>query len=279
MQKAFDILGLGLANNISFKKIATKIRAETGKDYQSKHDLFAAIAEGEIRTTDIAKHVNGSVFKEFEGHPVRIHLRIVAKNRFGLLRDISDILYRGVLDLYRLKGWAAKYDADAFFSAEVLVPDFETLSHIFDELEQVEGITGVYRFSNRGVFMFSLAATLTAVVWIAHGYIIRLISISTFNVDYPFVANFLVYLGLVLLIVAVLFMRNLAQKYFPLMRKRKLLWIITFLIPVASTGVLFFETVYFNLHLSWITTLVEVFFIYAYLLTSYIHYSKSMKRI
>ncbi len=278
LQKEFDIAGLGLVDDINFKKLSSKIQKLNGKIYKNKQDLFVAIAEGEIRTADISRHIGNSAFKKFDGHPVRINLRIVAKNRFGLLRDISEILYKNVLDMYSLKGWASKYEVDAFFSVEILVSNLETVSHIFDELEQVEGVTGVYRLSNKGIFTFSIAAALTAAFWIAHGYIIKLISLSTFSIDHPVVTNFLIYLGLLLLIVAVLFMRNLAQKYFPLMRKRKLLWIIAFLIPVAATGVLFVETVYFDLRLSWVTTLVEICFVYAYLLISYFHYVKTMKR-
>jgi GTP pyrophosphokinase len=277
LQKEFDIAGLGLVDNINYKKLLSKIQNVTDKVYQNRQELFAAISEGEIRTTDIAKYVEGSVFKKFDGHPVRIDLRIVAKNKFGLLRDISEILYKNVLDMYSLKGWASKHEEEAFFSAEILVPDLETVSHIFDELEQVEGVTGVYRLSSKGIVLFGLAAILTAAFWISHGYIIKLISLSHFGIDHQTIADFITYFVLILLIVAVLFMRNLTQKYFPLMRKRKLLWTTTFLIPIAATGVLFVETFYFDLQLSWIITLVEVCFIYAYLLISYVHYTKTMK--
>lgn len=278
LQKEFDIAGLGLVENINFKKLITKIRDLTDKVYQNKQDIFAAISEGSIRTADIARYVERSAFTKSSGHPVRVNLRIVAKNRFGLLRDISEVLYKNVLDIFSLKGWASKYEVDAFFSVEILVTDLETVSHIFDELEQVDGVTGVYRLSNKGIFLFSLVASLTAILWIGHGYIIKLITTSSFSVDHPMVADFLIYLGLLVLIIAVLFMRNLAQKYFPLMRNRKFLWILTFLIPVAATLVLFEETVYFDLQLSWVITLVEIFFVYAYLLISYVHYTKTMKR-
>ena len=278
LQKEFDIAGLGLVENINFKKLITKIKNLTSKVYQSKQDIFAAISEGEIRTTDISRYVSSAAFKKLDGQPVRVNLRIVAKNRFGLLRDISEVLYKNVLDLFSLKGWASKYEVDAFFNVEILVPDLETVSHIFDELEQVDGVTGVYRLSNKGIFLFSLVASLTAIFWIGHGYIIKLITVSPLSIEHPLIADFMIYFGLLILITAVLFMRNLAQKYFPLMRKRKLLWIITFLIPIAATAVLFQETVYFGLELSWITTLVEICFIYVYLLISYVNYTKTMKQ-
>jgi len=278
LQKEFDIAGLGLIDQVNFKKLNAKIHDITDEEYSSKQDLFVAIAEGRIRPTDIVRYAESSSMKKISGQPIRVSIRIVAKNRFGLLRDISEILYKNVLDLYSLKGWASKYEVDAFFSLEALVVDLETVSHIFDELKQVDGITEVYRLSKKGIWLFGFASTLTASVWIGHGYIIKLISNSTFKIDHPIIADLLIYFGLITLITAVLFMRNLAQKYFPVMRQRKLLWIITFLIPVAATGVLFVETLYFNLRLSWIATLVEVCFIYAYLLISYVHYVKTMKR-
>lgn len=278
LQKEFDIVGLGLVEKINFKKLSKKICVSHNKTYEDMQDLFVAISEGEIRTDDIARHVENSSFKKSDGLPVRINLRIVAKNRFGLLKDISEILYKNVLDMYSLKGWASKYEVDAFFNVEILVPDLDTVSHIFDELEQVEGITGVYRLSNKGILLFGIAATLTAAFWISHGYIIKFINISHFGIEHPSIADALIYLMLLLLVVAVLFMLNLTRKYFPVMRKRKLLWIATFLIPVAATGVLFVETIYFDLQLSWITAFAEIGFIYAYLLINYFHYVKTMKQ-
>lgn len=278
LQKEFDIAGLGLVENINFKKLISKIRDLSSQSYENKQEIFAAISEGKIRTSDISRYVASSSFKKVDGQPVRVNLRIVAKNRFGLLRDISEVLYKNVLDIFSLKGWASKYEVDAFFNVEILVPDLETISHIFDELEQVDGVTGVYRLSSRGILLFSIAASLTALIWIGHGFIIKLITLSPLGLDHPMLADFVIYLGLLILIIAVLFMRNLAQKYFPLMRKKKLLWILTFIIPVAATIVLFEETLYFDLHLSWITTLVEICFIYVYLLVSYVNYRKTMKQ-
>ncbi len=279
LQKQFDILGLGLVENVNFKKISGRIKEETGKIYQSRDDIYAAVAEGEIQTDDVIGHVDGSGLKNLNGKPIRIDLRIVAKNRFGLLREISEILYNNVLDMYSLKGWASKYETDAFFSAEILITNLDVLSHIFDEIEQVEGVTGIYRLSTKGITLFTITSSMAALLWIAHGFIIRTLSQSSLMLGHPWITDFLIYLGLFLMIVAVLLVRNLAQKYFPFMRNRRLLWMISFILPVVASTVLFFEMIYFDLKLNWITTLIEVVFVYAYLLMNYIHFRKTMKQI
>ncbi|MBI5754365.1 bifunctional (p)ppGpp synthetase/guanosine-3',5'-bis(diphosphate) 3'-pyrophosphohydrolase [Candidatus Peregrinibacteria bacterium] len=277
LQKHFDIVGAGMVSDINFKKIKAKIQKDFGKEYDTMDDLYAAIAEGEIRTSDVVKYIGSTDFEKFEGKPVRVILRIVAKNRFGLLRDISEILYNNVLDMYTLKGWASKYETNAFFSVEILVPNLDVLSHIFDEIEQVEGVTDIYRLSSKGLLIFSIVAFFTTCLWVAHGFIIRVISQSSFESDHPFFANLLINFGLLLMITTVLYISNLGRKYFPLMRNRKLLWVFTFIIPVVATVLLFMEMVYFNLKLSWLTTLTEICFVYIYLLINYMHFVKSRK--
>lgn len=278
LQKEFDISGLGLFENLSFKRLRNKLAQKFGKNFMDSENLLIGIAEGDIRARDVVKVARGLEFlKKNEDAPragIKISLKILAKNRFGLLRDIAEVMYKNVLDMYTLKGWASREEEDAFFTMDVLVADLETVSRIFDELKQVEGITSVYRISSKGIILFYFASFITAVIWIAHPFILRLLSISKIREEYLFSTDLIIYFGLLCLIFTVLYLANIAQKYFPLVRQKKLIWIVSFSIPALATLVLFWELFYFQLELSWLAILIEISLIYGYLLMNYINFRK-----
>ncbi|MEK7547323.1 MAG: RelA/SpoT family protein, partial [Patescibacteria group bacterium] len=159
LQKEFDISGLGICESFPFKKVQLILERSFGKAFNSLDEVFVAIGEGEVNAGDIAKEIsdnyryagrfkaknNGKQLKK----GFKVFLKVVAKNRFGLLKDISEVLYKDVLDMYSLKGWASKYEEDAYFTTEILVDDLATISHIFDELYQIEGVRYVYRITSK----------------------------------------------------------------------------------------------------------------------------------
>lgn len=278
LQKEFDISGLGLFENLNFKRLRNKLEQKFKKNFENSEDLLSGIAEGGIRARDVVKVARESEFfkkiKKSPGGEIKIDLKILAKNRFGLLRDIAEVMYKNVLDMYTLKGWASREEEDAYFTTEILVPNLETVSHIFDELKQVEGVISVYRISSKGTFLFYLVSFITAVIWIAHPFILQMISISEVREEHVFITDLIIYFGLSVLIFTVLYLTNIVQKYFPLVRQKKLIWIVSFSIPALATLVLFFELFYFQLELSWLVILIEIALIYGYLLMSYINFRK-----
>src|SRR3990167_4590210 len=155
--------------------------------------LFVAIGEGELRAADVIRTVESGYkhagffisgkkgLSHRKDNNVKVLIKIVAKNRFGLLRDIAEVLYKNVLDMYSLKGWASRYEEDAHFSAELLVEDLETVSHIFDELYQVEGVVSVCRISPRGIISFYSLSLLSVILWIFHPFVLRLVTKSEFR--------------------------------------------------------------------------------------------------
>jgi len=283
LQKEFDIVGLGLCENINFKKLYPELARDFGQKSKNPEDIFIAIAEGDIKATDVAMLVKGSSLfskkKTASDKGIRVSLRIVAKNRFGLLRDISEVLYKSVLDMYSLKGWAAKHDEAAYFTSDILVKDLETLSRIFDELKQVENIISIYRVSTKWVIIFSVASFFTAALWVSHAFILKLIRELSFIKLHPWLEKIVTYFGFLLLIVTVLYLTSAVKKYFPFVRYKKLLWAISFSIPLLAILLLFIELLYFDLEMSLLGILIEILFIYGYLVMSYINFRKITRQI
>lgn len=281
LQKEFDIVGLGLCENVNFRKLRKLLLNQYAKSFKNLEELFIAVGEGDVRAVDIVKSLNTKNGKDyFENKDeeskkgIEVSLKIMAKNRFGLLRDIADVLYRNVLDMYSLKGWASKYEEDAFFTSELLVADYETVSQLFDELDQIEGVVSVCRISTKGLWTFRIAAAFTALAWIMHPFILKLISVSAFHESYPVVSNVFIYFGLFFLIFIVLYLTSLIQKYFPFARRRKLPWILVFSLPLLATATLFVELFYFKLELSLLVICIEIIVIYAYIVMNYINFRK-----
>ena len=254
-----------------------------GKNLKNLEDLFISIAEGDIKATDVAMLIKeSSLFSRNKTAPskgIKVSLKIVAKNRFGLLRDISEVLYKNVLDMYTIKCWAAKHEEAAYATSEILVKDMETLSRLFDELKQVESIISIYRVSTKWMIIFSVASFFTAALWVSHAFILKLISETSFIKTHPWLSNVITYFGFLLLIATVLYLTSAVKKYFPFVRYKRLLWTISFSIPILATLLLFIELVYFDLEMSLFGILIEIFFIYGYLVMSYINFRKITRQI
>lgn len=288
LQKEFDIAGLGLCENINFKKLQPILAKNFKKNLKDLEELFIAIGEGEIEAMDVVNIIKFSykdIQKEtpenrekMEQQGVKVHLKIVAKNRFRLLRDISDVLYKYALDMYSLKGWASRQEENAYFTAYLLVKDLRTVSHIFDELEQIDEVRSVYRISTRGIILFYILLPVVLGFWVFHPVILRILSNSVFVKHHPLTADFLIYGGLLVLIFMIFYLNVVLKKYFPVVRNKKLVWVFAFILPIAAISLLAMELLYFNLSLSWPVLLLEMILVYAYLAMSYRNFRKTIGR-
>jgi GTP diphosphokinase / guanosine-3',5'-bis(diphosphate) 3'-diphosphatase len=282
-QKELDISGLGLIRDLSFKKLKPGFVKEFGRNFKSMQDLFVSIGSGEIKASKVVKSLNGSSYDTSKrgGQGIRVLIKIVAKNRFGLLRDISDVFYENVIDMYTLKGWASKQEADAYFTADVKVDDLNTVSYLFDELEQMEDVKHVYRVSKKGQFLFYLAMALTSVAWIVHPFFLRVLAQSEQSLVPQFWVTSLIYIGGISLIGMLYWITAIVSKYFPMLRNinRRWSWTLAFLIPILGIGVLAMEIIYFKFELSWTVVAFEIMAVYTYLLLNYRNYRKFMKKI
>lgn len=277
LQKEFDIAGLGLCTSVNFKKLKNNIELNLGKTVKNLEELFIVIGEGEIKASDIVGLVEGGG-KMSIAKGIRINIKISAKNRFGLMRDISEVLYKHALDMYSLKGWASRYEVDAYFTAELLVKDALTISKLFDELEQIEEVLFVHRVSHKGMVLFYVATCLVIAAWIMHPFILRFASETSFRNNYPKLATIMLYGGFCLIFFAIFYLANIVKKYFPIVRNKKLLWVGVFSLPILAIGMLAVEIFVFKLDLSWLVILVEILAIYGYLGLNYSSFKKSIPK-
>lgn len=284
LQKEFDIAELGLCGRINFKKLREILLNNLNKDFKTFDDVLAAICEGDLRAIDVVAYVQENlkhkkkIFEDDLGKGVRISLKIIAKNRFGLLRDIADILYKHALDMYSLKGWASKYEKDAYFTTELLVKNPLIISQIFDELQQIEDVQYVYKISRKGNIIFNIMVVFAAAVWIFHPFLIRLAINMGFEKKYPLISYLCLYLGFLSMFMLILILTSIIQKYFPMVRNKMLLWIIAFSVPLLAILILIIELFYFNLELNWLILLCELLLVYAYITINYLNYKKIMKK-
>lgn len=278
LQKEFDILGWGLIDSLNFKKVREYLMRTTGKHYNNLEEIFLAIGEGEIKSVTVVKalsgHKSASVVPPTKG--IGMSIKIVGKNRFGLLRDISDVIYKTASDIGFLKGWVSRSNDEAFFSIHIKVDSIEDARKIFNELEQVDDVNRVYRVSTKGLMVFGIFGILATLVWILHPIFIRDFINSSFAIANPLQTNLVMYVSLFGLLAILVYLNNVLKNYFPMFRNKMPVWILTFTIPVISTATLAMEIIYFKLNLSWLVILTEILVIYVYLGITYRNFKKFM---
>lgn len=289
LQKEFDIYGLGICQNVNFKKLKIRLKEMLDKNFKNISELFIAICEGDVKAINVvralekdykhARRYTGKMTDKDFKKGIRVYMKVVANNRFGLLRDISEVLYKHAINMYSLKGWASKFEKTAYFTSQILVEDLETVSHIFDELEQIEDVRSVYRISRKGLYLFSVGVTFIGIAWIFHPLILRFLGESEFQESNPIISGFVLYAGLFSLIFMVLYLTSVVKKYFPIVRNAARLWFIAFTIPIIAIIALAIELLIFDLTLSWLAIFLEVTLIYGYIGLSYLNFKKTTRRI
>ncbi|MBI4235613.1 bifunctional (p)ppGpp synthetase/guanosine-3',5'-bis(diphosphate) 3'-pyrophosphohydrolase [Candidatus Peregrinibacteria bacterium] len=264
LQKEFDIASLGVVANMNFKKISEAIGDNFEYSYNNIEDVLVAIGQGDLKAVDVVKSIKKDAKEGRKSGMIKVIVKIVAKNRFGLLRDVSEVLYRNASDMSYLKGYTAHSEEDAYFTAKILVKDIASVGKTFDELVQIEGVKDVYRVSNKGLILTYIFGTITAFLWILHPLLLKM------QDQNPWVLNIVLFC----LFLSVILVMNVVKKYFPYIRKKLLLWAITFSLPVLSLLILLIEIFYFNLQLNWTSLLIEIAIIYTYLGISFFQFRK-----
>lgn len=246
VQKEFDIAGMGYLHDIPFKKTRQAILEAFNQDFSSIHDLYIAVGGGEFRSVNILKALKNSYNKfnsvldnkKKEGIHVEIH--ITAKNRFGLLKDISSVFYKHVLDMLVLKAWTKNHSEIAHFKICALVSSLEDVSRIFEELEQSDDVYSVYRSSRKGFLLLLAFSFIALIAWMIHPFILQNLLASHY-VQYPFLVDISLFIGLTGLIMMLILMHSILNRYFPLARNQKKLWVFAAVASVTAIILIFFE--------------------------------------
>ena len=269
LQKEFDLSGLGLVANFNFKKLIEALNSNLNKDYKNMHNIFIAIGEGNLKSVDVVKSLSN---KNYDG--IKVNLKIVAKNRFGLLKDIYDILYRYSVDMYYLKGYASKKEEEAYFSVQIVVDDIENIEKLFHELEKMDGFKYVQRVSYVGVYFTYLFAIFTIALWVLHPLLIPFVADIPIAKNSAFFFNAILDFGLFILFLCVFYLTNITKKFFPIVRNKKMFLAFSMGMPILASMLLLCELFYLDLDLSWITLTIEIVMIYVYLGFSFVNFRK-----
>lgn len=278
LQRELDILNLGLIENMNFKKLSANLEDKLGANFGTMNKLLIALGEGEVETRDVVEALEIHGTKPREGK-IKLDLKILARNRFGLSRDIYDVLYRNIVDMKFFKGWYSEQTKRAYFLTQVSVESLKDVSKLFQEIEQVDSVMAVYRTSRRALATFVSLAFLVGVVWVAHPLALTVVADSTFYLKNVAMMNTLLYLTLLLIFGLVLSTSNLVEKFFPEMRGRRIVPTMIFLVPVLAVGTLALEVFYFGLRVDWAIIGLEILFLYLYLGWNYRKYHKFKKKI
>ncbi len=260
LQKQFDIDDLGLVSAVNFRKLSLSLKESKIGMFKTMSDLLISIGEGLTMSSHVTRLI-GNPYKK----ALKISIKVVAKNRFGLMKKIADVFYKHSTDMIEFKGWSSYQKKDANYSVTILVDNLASVHDIFSELEQISEVKYVYRISFRRLIPMYLFAVLTGIMWIANPLILRKLSTLDVVTANPILSNGLINIGLLILLGMVLYLNYLMKQCFPFFRNKMIPWIISFIIPVVAMLVLLVELFYFNLSLSWISLLIEMFIIYIYL--------------
>ena len=275
LQKEFDIAGIGLIEDINYKKIRSQLDEKLSKRFDTLEMLLTAIGTGDLKAIDVVKALKKPSKKSLE-EGIKVNIKVVASNRFGLMREVSRIFYKHSLDMTHLKAWTSSGLEDAFFTYQIRIADLETLTHLFQELEQMDDIKYVTRIHNNILYLSYSLIALTGILWISHPFIWQLLIRSSWVKFDRAIANFIAYSALFMLFMMVMLITKIMRRYIPYIRNRKLLWGFAFGVPVLAVASLMIDLLYFDFNLNWVALLVEIFIVYLYLAISFYNLKKNL---
>ncbi len=267
LQKEFDIAGLGLIERINFKKISDILNHKFGRNFHNLDDLFIALAEGMVKSTDIIQFFKKTNNSDIQG--VKANIKVLARNRFGLLRDVSEICYRHSIDMISIKAWASHKLKDAYFNVEIIVKDLSEIAHIFNELEQIDEVIAVYRIPYKKLYLSYFLIFITGLIWLSHPFILQAMINSGLMERQSYFVDVMAYFGIFSFFMMIIFITSLLKNNVPYVRNKRYLWILAFGVPVLGIMTLVAELYYFGIQRSWLVIIIEVILIYFYLVKSF----------
>jgi len=276
LQKELDRAGLGLIEDINFKKLKTFILEKINHNYETKRDLFAAIGEGSIQAIDIVKFLKQ--MKHLLKGETKAAIKIVGLNRPGLMKDVIDILIRYNADFYYSHGHVSPFSKKAVMIFYIKFKSMNDFSEVCQHIEQVEGVEHVNRLFKSVTFSFYAIIFSTIAVWALHPLFIRGLTTLHLPENYKILGDVLLYLGLFMLIFTVVNLKRTIRKSFPTIKNAKMVWGLTFLASTVAVFALLIELITFKLRFNWIVIFGGILFMYTYLAIQYFDYVSLNKK-
>ena len=275
-QKELDRSGLGLVEDINFRKLRSIILAETNQNYDNRKKLFASIGEGNLQAVEIVKLIK--LIHSHDNEDNKIYLKVVTENRPGIMKEIMDILNAYNADLIFTKGSVSLFKKKAVMFFYINFRDLKEFSEICQQIEQVSGVEKIYRSLRFGMLSFYLFSIGTLAFWVFHPIFINAISQLRLSNHYRYFSEALLYVGLFMLLFTVVYLKKIIRKTFPSLRDGRLLWGLTFFTSTVAVLALIVELYIFEIYFNWVIMFIGILIMYGYLAAQYIDYKKSRDR-
>lgn len=271
LQKELDRAGLGLVEDIHFKKLRNLMVEKANQNYEVKRDLFAAIGEGAVQAIDVVRLLKQ--MKKMMQEETKVAIRIVGKNRPGLMKEVIDVLIRYNADFSYSHGYVSIFSKKAVMIFYIKFRSMNDFSEVCQYIEQIEGVEQVYRLFKSATFSFYAIVLSTMAIWGLHPLFIRGLVNLHLPENYRILGDILLYLGLFMLLFTVVNLKRTIRKSFPTARNLKWVWVSTFLASTVAVFALLVELYMFKLRFNWIVIFGGILFMYTYLAIQYFDYT------
>ena len=276
LQKALARSGLGLVEDINFKKLKKLMQERFNQNFTSRKKLFIALGEGTFQPLDIIKLLKQlRKRKSKDKETTKVAIKIVADNRPGLMKEIIDILVGYNADFFSSYGRLSFFKKKAIMLFHIKFDSLDDYSEVFQHIEQIEGVESVKRIFKQTTFAFYAIVLTTIAVWVSHPLLISSASYSDFSRKNEILSGILLYVGLFMLVFTIVYLKRIIRKNFPTFKAAKWIWTLTFFASTVAIFALLLELYIFKIHFNWVIIFSGILFLYAYLFISYLDYTKS----
>lgn len=268
LQKEMDRHGLGLVEDINFKKLKSILSTKFNFNFEHRKNLFAAIGEGELQPSEIIKQIG--LIKDQKGEAnLKVTIEIVSDDRKDLLKDVLAVLSKYNANIVFSNAHVSIFTNKAVLTQCIEFAEPVDFSEFCQSIEQVPGVQRVTRRFKRVKISFNLVVLTTIAFWIFHPLLINRLSSLTLFETFPVISELLLYFGAFMLLFTVVYLRKIIQKSFPAVRDMKLMWVLTFLASTLAVLGLLFEFYTSSMQANWLIIFSGIIIMYAYLAYNY----------
>jgi GTP diphosphokinase / guanosine-3',5'-bis(diphosphate) 3'-diphosphatase len=275
LQKELDLAGLGLVEDLNFRKLKQLVFDRLNINLTNRKKLFSKIGDGTIQAIDIIRALRS--LKKRNEQDDSFSIKVVGDNRSGLMKEVIDILvsYDANISYSHAKLSFLKKHAIMIF--HINFGSLKDFSKVCQHIEQIEGVENVVRLFKQTTVSFYSVVFTTMLIWGLHPLFISSLVRLPFAKEYQFLSSLLLYIGLFMLLFTVIYLKKIVQKSFPGFRNQNFVWVTTFLALTIAVFALLVELYTFKIHFNWVIIFGGILFIYAYLAAQYLEYKNSFK--
>jgi GTP diphosphokinase / guanosine-3',5'-bis(diphosphate) 3'-diphosphatase len=276
LQKELDLAGLGLVEDLSFRKVKQLLSDKFNMNISTRKKMFSKIGDGTIQAIDIIRALRSVKGRKGEDDST-FSIKVVSDDRSGVMKDVIDILVSYDADISYSHAKISFLSKNAVMVFHISFDSLKDFSKVCQHIEQIEGVSRVVRLFKQTTVSFYSVVFTTMLIWGLHPLFIRSLVRLPFAKEYQFLSSLLLYIGLFMLLFTVIYLKKIVQKSFPGFRNENSVWITTFLALTIAVFALLLELYTFKIYFNWVIIFGGILFIYAYLAAQYLDRKNSFK--